>query len=437
MANLKRIVILSLLMGILSSGSKSMNLALQGLCPLPHKDISIPLTDLGNATYVRVDGQATTFTGGLYPGGSNIRPSEHEAAGLRMAGQIMPLDRGGKLDLANGKIVMIAVGMSNANQEFGRFIDIAQQDQQVSPRLVLVNTAIPGFTAEYWAEPDAEAWQHAKRLLDRSHLTSLQVQAAWVKQTLTGGGNFPAKAQELQAYLEAIVHSLKLNYPNLKIAYLSSRTRSYEYRNGLSPEPLAFETGFAVKWLIEKQIDGDPSLNFDPQRGEVLAPYLSWGPYLWIDGLNPRSDGRVWTPEDLVGDCTHPSPSGEAKVAEMMMAFFKTDSTAAGWFLASGEQPGSTTPATSPSPSETPTNPPSPSAKPTQEDTPTPTVSPSIPKPSDTPRPTASKITETPPATLNPLQPPSDAPSTLPSRIIAVTLVGAAILAVWLFLRRK
>jgi hypothetical protein len=119
----------------------------------------------------------------------------------------------------------------------------------------------------------------------------------------------------------------------MQLIYLSSRTRSYTYERGLSPEPVAFETGFAVKWLIEKQINGDPALNFDPEKGDVLAPYLSWGPYLWIDGENERSDGRVWLAEDMAEDCTHPSASGNQKVAEMLYEFFMTDSTSA-WFRA-------------------------------------------------------------------------------------------------------
>nr|NIW44804.1 hypothetical protein [Gammaproteobacteria bacterium] len=95
---------------------------------------------------------------------------------------------------------------------------------------------------------------------------------------------------------------------------------------------MAFETGFAVKWLIEQQINGDPELNFNPDNGDVLAPYLTWGPYLWIDGQNPREDGRVWLQEDLRGDCTHPSESGANKVADMMLEFFLTDPTTHSWF---------------------------------------------------------------------------------------------------------
>jgi len=91
--------------------------------------------------------------------------------------------------------------------------------------------------------------------------------------------------------------------------------------------------------MIEKQINGHPDLNFDPDLGPVVAPYLSWGPYLWIDGLNPRSDGLTWPQEDLEKDCVHPTESGEQKVAGQLLACFKSDQTATPWFLKSPLRP--------------------------------------------------------------------------------------------------
>jgi hypothetical protein len=218
--------------------------------------------------------------------------------------------------------------------EFGGFINLVREDPEVNPRLVLVNGAQGGRTADRWVDLDAPTWSELNARLDRSNVTPLQVQVAWVKQTLTRGGDFPEKALALQSDLEKIAQNLKTIFPNLQIVYFSSRTRSYTYWRGLSPEPVAFETGFSVRWMLEKQLNGDPEMNFDPSRGEMKMPYLSWGPYLWIDGENPRSDGRVWLQEDLASDCTHPSGSGVAKVAGMLLEFFKTDTTAMPWFLA-------------------------------------------------------------------------------------------------------
>jgi hypothetical protein len=295
-----------------------------------HRDVSTPLNDLRNQVYIRMDGQNTGFTGGLYPGGSNVRPSAHEAAGVEIAGQVMPLNANGIPD-PNGRIVMIGIGMSNAYQEFGAFLTMVESDPTINPALTIVNGAIPSQTAEYWIDPNADAWVAVNQRLAANGVTPQQVQIAWVKNTRTGSSAFPANAQLLQSDFKAIARNLKINYPNIKIAYFSSRTHSYIYWSGLSPEPDAFETGFSVKWLIESQINGDPELNYDPANGPVVAPYLSWSAYLWANGPNPRSDGLVWLQEDLLVDCTHPSPNGELKVAQLLMNFFKNDTTT-GWF---------------------------------------------------------------------------------------------------------
>jgi hypothetical protein len=90
-----------------------------------------------------------------------------------------------------------------------------------------------------------------------------------------------------------------------------------------------------VKWLIERQIQGDPSLNPDATKGPVNAPVLLWGPYLWADGMTPRADGLVWRCTDFGEDGTHPSdPAGRRKVANLLLSFFKTDPTTRSWFMA-------------------------------------------------------------------------------------------------------
>ncbi|MEO5803680.1 MAG: PKD domain-containing protein, partial [Verrucomicrobiota bacterium] len=67
----------------------------------------------------------------------------------------------------------------------------------------------------------------------------------------------------------------------------------------------------------------------------VRLPWLSWGPYLWTDGLSGRSDGLLTVcPDDLESDFTHPSMDGHVpKVGRQLLAFFKTDPTATPWFL--------------------------------------------------------------------------------------------------------
>jgi hypothetical protein len=307
--------------------------AQSGVCTGEFQSVGIPLTELGTAEYIRMDGLNTGFSGGLYPDGSNQRPPAHEIAGRNIARTIVPLNGSGSPDPENGKIVMLSIGMSNTNAEYDTFSKNVEEDSQLHPRLLLINGALGGQTSDKWIDPNAISWQELSNTLERYQVSAQQVQVAWIKETQTRGGDFPAKAQALQADLEQILKNLKAAYPNVKIAYFSSRIYSYTYWRGLSPEPNAYETGFAVKWLIEKQINGDPELNFDPQNGPVTVPYLSWGPYLWADGQNPREDSLVWLPEDLTFDCTHPTESGRQKVAGMLLDFFKTDTTTRIWFM--------------------------------------------------------------------------------------------------------
>lgn len=90
-----------------------------------------------------------------------------------------------------------------------------------------------------------------------------------------------------------------------------------------------------MKWAIADQIAGKADMNFDPKKGQVRSPWIAWGPYLWADGLKGRKqDSLVWLKEDLmVGDRTHPSPSGKEKVATLLLDFLKKDSTSRPWFV--------------------------------------------------------------------------------------------------------
>jgi PKD repeat protein len=305
-------------------------------CSLTHTG-NIPLNDLGPGSY-------QGFTAGLYPAGSNMPPPAHAAAALAIAtDQIKPLNALGNPDSVNGKIVMISIGMSNATQEFASkgahaFRLDADIDPAKDPQLVIVDGAQSGQDAPAWIDPNAATWSVVDLRLLAAGVTPEQVQVAWVKEALIHPNNygaFPAHAQMLQSDLEIILRNLKTNFPNIKIAYLSTRTRAYTNTPAdENPEPFAYETGFAVKWTIEDQINGAGNLNFDPAQGAVVAPLILWGPYIWADGLTARSDGLTWLCSDLESDFTHPSANGGVpKVADQLLAFFKTDPTATPWFL--------------------------------------------------------------------------------------------------------
>jgi hypothetical protein len=286
----------------------------------------VPLPDLGAGRHLGENG-------GLYPEGRNTPPAAHAAAGLELARRIKPLDTAGH-PAPDGKIVLLAIGMSNTTQEFQAFLRLAHADSALNPRLVLVDGAQGGQTAAITAKADANFWKVAGERLDAAGVTGAQVQAVWLKQANAGPSQpFPAEAKKLQADLQATLQNLSAKFPNLKIAYLSSRTYGGYASTPLNPEPHAYESGFAVKWLIADQISGAPALNFSPARGAVRAPWLAWGPYLWTDGTQGRADGFTWPREDCGPDGTHPSETGRRKVGAALLQFLKNDPTAQPWFV--------------------------------------------------------------------------------------------------------
>lgn len=290
-----------------------------------------PLTELGSEKY-------QNYEGGLYAGGKNERPREHEAAGLALAKEIRPLLADGKPG-ADGKVVMLSVGMSNTTQAFSTFKRIADADKEKHADLVLVDGAQGGMTAFRIKDPDDKGsgtkfWETVDQRLKTANVTREQVQVAWIKQADAGpNSGFPKYAETLRDELRQIVQMMHKRFPNLKIIYLSSRTYGGYTTTSLNPEPYAFESGFSVKWLIEEQTKGDKALNFDPKKGEVKAPYLCWGPYLWANGTTKNSEGLFYVESDFAKDGTHPSQDGQKKVAEHMLKFFKSDATTKPWFV--------------------------------------------------------------------------------------------------------
>ncbi len=271
--------------------------------------------------------------GGLYPGGMNAPPESHLEAGLKLAGKVVPLDGEGNPS-PNGKIVLLSVGLSNTTQEYSAFMKLAEKAEGLNPKLVLVDGAQGGQSADRTADPNANYWRVSDRRIKAAGVTPDQVQVAWIKQATPGPRQpFPKEAVALQNHMVPNLHILMKKYPNLKIAYLSSRIYAGYAASGLNPEPHAYETAFSMKWLIGDQLSGNPELNYDPMKGPVRSPWLAWGPYLWADGLAARNDGLTFSRDDLGDDGTHPSEKGKVKVANLLMDFLKSDQTATPWFL--------------------------------------------------------------------------------------------------------
>jgi hypothetical protein len=288
----------------------------------------VPLTELGSGSY---QGES----GGLYGDGRNDPPKELQAAAAKETAKIKPVNAQGFQD-ARGRVVLMSIGMSNTTQEFSVFKQLADQDPDKSEQLLIVDAAQGARDAPRWADPNADVWPNADSRLAAAGATPEQVQVLWIKQAIAGPrqlGEFPAHARRLEQDLERILHNATERFPNVRIAYMSSRIYAGYASTPLNPEPFAYEGAFAIRWLIDAQQRGEKNLNYDAKRGPAVAPLVLWGPYLWGDGTKPRSDGLTWTRADLGPDGTHPSDSGRRKVAQLLLTFFKTDPNTRTWFV--------------------------------------------------------------------------------------------------------
>ena len=289
----------------------------------------VALPDLGKGNY---NGEQ----GGLYPGGDNTPPPAHLKAGLELARRIVPLDAEGRTS-ATGKIVLMSVGMSNTTMKFQTFQKLAAGDSSLNPRLAMLDGAQGGQVVWVTAKPHAIYWDVVDERLAAAGVTRKQVQAAWVLQAIPGPTRpWPVEVKDLQRYLVETLHVMRDRFPNLKIAYLSSRTYAGYATSPLNPEPHSYESGFAVKWLIADQIATKPELNYDPAKGAVRAPWCAWGPYVWADGTKANRDGLSYVRADYGEDGTHPSGSGRERVAARLLQFLKTDPTARPWVMPAG-----------------------------------------------------------------------------------------------------
>ncbi|MBI3832177.1 MAG: carbon-nitrogen family hydrolase [Planctomycetes bacterium] len=266
------------------------------------------------------------FETGLYPGASNRIPEAHQAAGIRIAASLRPLDKDGRSDPESGKIAALVLGHSNCNQYFnavGRILD--EKRSELNNAFVLLNAAIGGQQLPQIVELKGKVWDRTNDLLAQQNLATSQIQALFLHTTWVGASNrdkqppgaFPAEMQTMQrAMVTVLAHCVKL-FPNLKLAYLTCDG----LRHYTNFEPHVWREAFALKWLIASQIRGEKGTAFEgPER---VLPWLQWGPYHW---------DNHWD-ETYFTDGVHPAPHAERIFASKYFKFLKNDPVARGWLV--------------------------------------------------------------------------------------------------------
>ena len=131
------------------------------------------------------------------------------------------------------------------------------------------------------------------------------------------------------------MRAFRSRYPNLRLVFLTSE----HYMGYSEREPSHYENGFEKKWLIQAQIDqmANGGTAVDERAGDLnyntVAPWIGWGPYLWADGVNPRSDGLSWPRTDYFRDAVHLNAPGVENAAGLLLTFSKTSPQTRCWFV--------------------------------------------------------------------------------------------------------
>jgi hypothetical protein len=154
-----------------------------------------------------------------------------------------------------------------------------------------------------------------------------------------------ADAVQLEVRLGNIVRRAKQRYPNLQQIFISSRPYSGFSTNRAPFEPYAYETGFAVKWLIQAQIEqmANGGTIVDQRAGNLnysngTAPWISWGPYLWNHLAGSQTVGARWTSADFENTSTNGyfSDRGDAKMTLLIFNHFTLSSFSRCWLMENG-----------------------------------------------------------------------------------------------------
>ncbi len=312
--------------------------------PVDYTTPTIPVSELLVDTY-------KGYPGGLYPGG-NTMPPAHLAAGLARAALIQPRDVSGAPS-ASGRYILMSIGMSNATQEWcagggappctpNSFTGQALADVAVErTELAIVNGALGSQTCSAWDDASDSNWDRVGTLLTNQGFGPGQVQAIWLKCANAGPTMaLPAAgshAYQVETGMANIIRIARQRYPNLQMVFVSNRIYAGYATTTLNPEPHAYETGFALKWLVAAQIAQEATGTIDPRAGNLAlatTPWIGWGPDLWANGTTARADGLSYSQSDLAADGTHPSASGVTKVGGQLLNFFKTSPVTSCWFLA-------------------------------------------------------------------------------------------------------
>ena len=224
----------------------------------------------------------------------------------------------------DGVIGVVCVGMSNANQECGEYINRLRGEYaaDVSPAVRVVNCAVGGHAIERWndAAYDATLWDDCvTRRLTNGGVRLDQVRVVYHKaanQFTSGPGGaalplYPNAGSDYENFhrnLGSFAARVRSKFPAVQAVYTSSRSYGGFSGNPGRGEPLSYEEGHALNsWLRD--------------NATVDGVWYGWGPYIWAPACAAgvtNASGTCYDRGDYVDDGVHPSTLGRAKVSLMI-----------------------------------------------------------------------------------------------------------------------
>lgn len=331
------------------------------------------------------------YNRGRYGYGNFIIPAAHKTEGLARGNSVVGRTPAGAVDASNGRVVFLITGGSDVAEatctdslllppqiagtvpgcRAGTWLaDILFPPREAVDRtnLTVVNGAYPNQFAENWSQnndvfspvpanaaitPVSGNWN---RIRDRvlpyytaNALSEAQVQAMFIDLSnanpVVSLPDRHADATQLMVRLGIIIRAAKQRYPNLQQVFVSSRPYSGFATNRAPGEPYAYETGFAVKWLIEAQIAqmAAGGTIVDTRAGDLnysngTAPWINWGPYLWNHSSGSQTPGVRWYEGDFENSSASGffSDRGDAKASLLYNYGFSTNQFMKCWFMLFG-----------------------------------------------------------------------------------------------------
>lgn len=330
---------------------------------------------------------------GRYPRGlyraSNWPTTAHFNAGTTRATGITPRAMNGTVDLVNGRYALLALGGSDAGEAFCTedntnppitvFPDVQScTTRSLSYRWHLdpveavnrdnfypVNGAYPNQYAENFTQDDdpfppippnatiPTANGNYDRIRDdifpyyvTPGLSEAQVEALWIElYNPRPQASLPDRhsdVTELIVRLGNVIRLAKVRYPNLQLVFLTSRPYAGVSTAKGPGEPFAYETGLAIKALVEAQMAQMENAGaiVDARAGNLdysgnVAPWIGWGPYWWANGTQGLDVEPRWTSGDYDNAAANGyfSNRGEAKAEIILIHWFTNSPFTKCWIM--------------------------------------------------------------------------------------------------------